>query len=167
MIKRIAAFDPGGTTGWAYVDIDVETQETTFHCGMLQAKEHHKELFDFLGHLDVQDFTVVSESFEYRNASRAGLVLSSVEYIGVIKHFCQERKVPVVFQMAAQGKIRDKPNAFVKPDNLKRLGLYHPSQVHAMDAYGHLLYYIIHTLSHRESGYDELRLKLLARGWQV
>lgn len=161
MIDRIVALDPGGTTGWAMVTYE-DGKEPQYNCGMFRALEHHKELYDALGMWQTESYRIVCESFEYRNASRPGLVLSSVEYIGVMKLFCQERNVPYHFQSASQGKIRDKPNAFVKPSNLKRLGLWSPSMVHAMDAYGHLLYYTIHNDPARKIEAAALLLK----GWK-
>jgi hypothetical protein len=161
MNRRIVALDPGGTTGWATVTI-MAHQEPVFNHGMLTSKNHHKKLFDLLLilHEGIDELTVVCESFEYRNASRAGLELVSTEYIGVMKLFCQENDITYHMQSASQGKIRDKPTAFVKPDNLKRLGLWSPNQIHAMDAYGHLLYYLI---NYAKTGFEK---ELLQKGWK-
>ena len=172
MSTRIVALDPGGTTGWAYVDIrDDGTLE--FHHGMLESQNHHNELRDLLygllynleGHRVVEYYNIVCESFEYRNASRPGLELVSVEYIGVMKLFCQEFNIPYHMQSASQGKIRDKPTAFVKPDNLKKLGLWSPNMIHAMDAYGHLLYFLINDQS--KVNFAAGALHLLNKGWKT
>ena len=166
MTSRIVALDPGGTTGWAYVDI-ANDGTLEFHHGMLVAQNHHKELYDALVRWHIGDYQIVCESFEYRNASRPGLELISVEYIGVMKYFCQDFEVAYHMQSASQGKVRDKPSAFVKPENLKRLGLWSPNQVHAMDAYGHLLYYLINVAAKTRLGYADLVLELLAKGWHA
>lgn len=162
MIERIVALDPGGTTGWAMVTLDND-KEPQYNCGMFRSLQHHKELHDALGLWQTEKYTIVSESFEYRNASRAGLNLSSVEYIGVTRLFCQERNIPLYFQSASQGKIRDKPTAFIKPENLKRLDLWSTGMVHAMDAYGHLLYFLIHT----HEAKSVMGKQLLQDGWRV
>lgn len=162
MLKTIIALDPGGTTGWAYwraeVLQDPTTEEYEFYkeswdCGQLGPSEHHLDLYNFLGGQETEDYTIVSESFEYRNKSRPGLDLSSKEYIGVAKVFCQERGIPYYEQTASMGK------GFVKDANIKRLGLWSSGWKHAMDAYRHLLYYMINT--------DRItpRLELLKKGW--
>ena len=161
MTSRIVALDPGGTTGYAMITFHDDVVPYSFNCGMFRSLNHHKELYDALGMWHVDDYEIVCESFEYRNASRPGLELVSVEYIGVMKLFCQERNIQFHMQSASQGKVRDKPTAFVKSENLKRLGLWSPSQVHAMDAYGHLLYYLINS-----KVYPEIALELLNKGWK-
>ena len=163
MTSRIVALDPGGTTGWSTITIN-DDDVLSFNHGMLQRQQHHQQLYKLLEDLQVgvNDYEIVCESFEYRNASRPGLELVSVEYIGVMKLFCQERNIQFHMQSASQGKVRDKPTAFVKSENLKRLGLWSPSQVHAMDAYGHLLYYLINS-----KVYPEIALELLNKGWKV
>ena len=164
MTLRIIALDPGGTTGWALADIE-EGGHIEFKHDMLERMNHHKELHDTLESFEPD--IIVCESFEYRNANRPGLELISVEYIGVMKLFAETSGTPYVMQKAAQGKIRDKPTAFVKPDNLKRLSLYHPNQVHAMDAYGHLLYYIINKPGDVDIILRQASARLLTKGWKV
>lgn len=175
---RILALDPGGTTGWAYVDIipfvqnyievngveEIKSklpvlEDLKFHYGQFNEKNHHDDLYRLLHKLYEPHYTVVSESFEYRNASRPGLELISVEYIGVAKLFCERQKVPLILQTASMGKVRDKDTAFIKPSNLKKLGLWSSGQGHAMDALGHLLYYMIHNA-------HLYRNELLTKGWK-
>jgi hypothetical protein len=105
------------------------------------------------------EYHIVCESFEYRNVSRAGLVLDSVEYIGVMKRFCQERNVKYTMQTAAMGKVGNRTTAFVKKSNLQKLGLWSSGNIHAMDAYGHLLYYMINDVG-------LFRQELLEKGWR-
>jgi hypothetical protein len=110
-------------------------------CGQLDGA-HHEDLYDLLQLQETdQDFTVVCESFEYRNKSRPGLVLDSVEYIGIVKLWQQQTGRPVVFQTAHQGG-KDKGNP-VTADVLKKLGLYFPGWPHAMDASAHLVNYLL------------------------
>lgn len=166
------AFDPGGTTGWAAVTFEemfnpiteeVEVLDVKWRKGHIGPKEHHLTLYNFLGTLQVEKFHVITESFEYRNQSRAGLVLVSLEYIGVMKLFCAERKVPFSKQTASMGK------GFAKDTNIKRLGLWSPGFKHAMDAMRHLIYFIVNDSTVApalrawvlENGFKPPHLKLL------
>jgi hypothetical protein len=142
-VKRIVALDPGGTTGWAYWQDQPNPQnpsQPNFMVGQLGPQEHHQGLYQWLEHLHVSDFTVVCESFEFRQqdvGTRMGINLMSREYIGVTKLFGQERNAPVVFQTAALGK------GFVTDEKLKVMGLWWPGMKHAMDAMRHLIYYMV------------------------
>lgn len=172
---RIISLDPGGTTGWAmftskYVKTkdlfapDSEYVKTfippgTWECGQIGPHEHHKDLYYFLIENWIEETYIVSESFEYRNDSPAGLELVSREYIGIAKLVAAQHRVGLYQQTASQGKVRNKPTAFVKPSNLKKLNLWKPGQPHAMDAYGHLLYYMINSAR-------ILRTELLEAGWK-
>ena len=174
---RIIGLDPGGTTGWAtytaekkkmlpYEDATnvVLTQylNEEWTCGQLATHDHHKILNDFLGMQQVEETLIVCESFDYRNQSKPGLELISREYIGIVKLFSQERNVPYVLQTASQGKVRDNDKSFVRKENLERLGLWVKGGAstwnHAMDAYGHILYYMIHNHIQRD--------ELLRKGWK-
>lgn len=166
--------DPGGVSGWATYtaermqrlgltpahEIEYEYYNEVWCCGQLDKKDHHYELDSLLGFQHVDDFMIVCESFDYRNLSKAGLEIISREYIGVMKRFCQERSVPYVLQTSSQGKVTKR--SFVRKENLERLGLWvrggASSWNHAMDAYGHILYYMINNGIQREA--------LLRRGWK-
>lgn len=179
---RIIAFDPGGTTGWAtytavrmlppdlfeidkgkYLPINdsmYEYFDEEFTGGQLGPEKHHDELDMLLGMQHVEDFTIVCESFEYRNRARAGLVLVSQQYIGVIERFAQERNVPLVMQSSSVGKITKK--SFVRKENLEKLGLWVKGGAstwnHQMDSYGHLIQYMIKNGIRRDY--------LLEKGWK-
>src|SRR5687768_17063694 len=112
---KIIALDPGGTTGWATyedqeipvpgTDGEVERHGVKWVCGHLGPEEHHGQLYDFLGMQHSQQETyLVSESFEFRQKARDGLVLVSLEYIGVTKLFARERGLQLRMQTAAMGK---------------------------------------------------------------
>ncbi|MCA9340198.1 MAG: hypothetical protein KDA17_04765 [Candidatus Saccharibacteria bacterium] len=135
-VFRIIALDPGGTTGWATYSAFRDPRLRKFDYGQIGPEEHHLELFNFLGLQQVEDTQVVCESFEYRNTSRAGLVLVSKEYIGITKLFCLERDIRYTEQTASMAK------AFVKDSHIKKLGLWSSKDNHAMDAMRHLLRYI-------------------------
>lgn len=153
---RIVALDPGGTTGWATFHSDAEIRLQHFLCGQMGPEDHHNELDAFLGMeqpATPEVYYIVCESFEYRNRARPGLDLSSCEYIGVMKRFCQERRINYTMQTAAMGK------GFVKDDNIKRLGLWSPGNKHAMDAMRHLLYFMINVDKEHKD-------RLLIQGWK-
>lgn len=151
-MERIIALDPGGTTGWAmwtkmynYVPGSGQYlgEDDKFSWGQLGPHEHHEELFALLEHMHVQEYTIVCESFEFRQyRQRENINLMSREYIGVVKLFRQQRSEiasfsPVVFQTAGQAK------GFVSDEKLKAIDLYPSGQKHARDALRHLIYYMV------------------------
>lgn len=158
---RIIAFDPGGTTGWAsysaFAIDDVNGNGTrTYHNetwaqGQLGPEEHHGQLNALLELQRVKDYTLVSESFEFRNRARDGLELISREYIGVIKLFAEEEEVSLYMQTAAQGK------GFITDRKIKAAGLWHPGWKHAMDATRHLLFHMVN---------KQRRMDLVERWWK-
>lgn len=157
MIFTVLALDPGGTTGWATYQAEMmipveargpnecEWYDEKWNCGLLEGQAHHDELFALLELSQTAEFHIVCESFEYRNQSRAGLELISKEYIGVVNLFAQERRIEknIHYQTASQGKITK--NSFIQKHNLQTAGLWSPvhEDRHAMDGYGHLLYWLI------------------------
>ena len=104
-------------------------------------------------------YTNICERFEYRNTSRAGLVLDSKEYIGVVNLFAQDRSAtlrrPVAYQNASEAK------GFVRDSHIKKLGLWSSGNPHAMDATRHLLYWL--TNKYEDT---DFRLELLRLGWK-
>ena len=156
----IIALDPGGTTGWASARFDytpgLPLNRVTFACTQFDKPQHHLQLWRAIRdeHQATDDLIIVSESFEYRANSRAGLVLDSKEYIGVAKLFSQLHDTLYVEQTAAKAK------GFVKDEHIKKLGLWSPSQRHAMDAYRHLLYFMIF------GPYDLIKQELLKAAWK-
>jgi hypothetical protein len=165
-MKQIVALDPGGTTGVAVLTFDASTK--LWHRKQLGPQEHHYDLYQELcQHLNCRGqetpLTVVCEGFQYRNDYRPGLVLVSREYIGVAKFFCQEFEVSYVEQSAGQGKAGKR--TFVRPEHIKKLGMWLPGKPHAMDATAHLLYYVIHG-KHNDSDLLQYRMELLNKGWK-
>lgn len=167
---RVVALDPGGTTGWASYSAEklenplteeFEYVNEDFRCGQIEIKDHHHQLYGFLGFNHTNEFYIVCERFEYRNTSRAGLVLDSREYIGVVKLFVQERNyhsdnaVTLSFQNASEAK------GFVRDSHIKKLGLWSPGNPHAMDATRHLLYWL--TTQYEDK---KFRKALLEKGWK-
>lgn len=167
---RIIGLDPGGTTGWAALTVGHQNT-MNWRQGQIGPQEHHQALWSFLELEAVANTIIVCESFEYRNTSRAGLVLVSNEYIGITKLFARERNIPLFFQTAAEGKCGDK--TFVRRVNLERLGLWHGTKwKHSMDATAHVVRWIIHESQKVKASLPQdcqvdplIRLELLRDGW--
>jgi hypothetical protein len=176
---RILALDPGGTTGWATYTAQrmahpeysrqeqilgappFEYFDQKWACGQLGPEEHHSKLFSLLGIQQTSEFVLVCESFEFRNKDRRhrdNINLMSREYIGVATLFYQLRMEGRDGQSywkqtagLAKSFIPDSgPQANKK---IKEAGLWHPNQVHAMDATRHLLWYLVN----RDNRYDLVR----------
>ena len=163
---KILAFDPGGTTGWTRVHLYPRGQENSsgarfeeadrsWDGGQFGPGPHHKALYKFL--IMERPLHVVCESFQYRviqsgGATMPGIRLDSVEYIGVIKLYCELTKTPLFLQTAGE----------VKPlwtdEKLKKLGLWARGEQHRRDAVRHALHHIITRLNRTEF-IDPLRPK--------
>jgi hypothetical protein len=118
------ALDPGGTTGVAIVrDPD---QPWSIVVDQLTG-DHYMELFRMLYTLEPE--YIICESFENRGQSNT--LLTSMEYIGVVKLYIQRTGTIGVWQSASTGK------AFWTDAALKKYGLYVPGLKHARDAIRH------------------------------
>lgn len=160
---RVIALDPGGRTGWAtYTATRMEPIEThqkdeyydeKWASGTLGPEEHHVELYHLLEMQRVQNYTVVTESFEFRQGKqRDNIELISREYIGTAKTYCGLEGVKFIKQTAGAAKkfIPDKgPDANKK---LRVMGLWVPGKEnkHINDAFRHLVYYLVN----RDKRYD-------------
>lgn len=146
-LRKVAAYDPGGTTGAAYLQNTRIVARSQI--GNMNTNSHiplEKDLDAFWP--DV----VVYEQFDYRqNQDTAELI--SVKYIGVIEWWCLKHDVPWVAQKPAVGKVTGK-TVFWDVRKLKHLGLWLPNMPHAMDATSHLLHYWSFTL--RQKNYLKL-----------
>lgn len=171
MTLRILGIDPGGTTGWATFTAEerydpvvkkMRYDHIKWECGQIadDKHEHHEELDDLMGLMQTDHFIIVCESFEYRNRLPKAELISR-NYIGVVELFAKRRMQRtgqlLVMQTASMGKVRK--TGFVKDRNLKRLGLWSPGHPHAMDGYGHVLYYMI-------NNGNILKNELLEKGWK-
>lgn len=160
---HIAAFDPGQTSGWATARFDDllhtglhELSQIEFAFGQLGPNPHHYELYELLNTLNtpsrfepaLASLEVVSESFQFRqhispDHAKTGLVLTSVEYIGVIKLFCEENGIDLVEYNASAAKHFVPDSGPHANDKLRALGLYQKGMKHANDATRHLLRYLV------------------------
>jgi hypothetical protein len=155
---RIIALDPGGTTGWAtYTALWVPGIPSAFtyemwDCGQMGPDKHHTQLKSWLGIQRLQRYTVVCERFDDRATGNA-VNLAAKEYIGVVEQYCEEDAVyDLKMQMPGIAK------SFSSNQNLKNLGLWKGNKWrHAMDAYRHLLWFMING--------EPSRHDLLAKGW--
>lgn len=109
---NVLAFDPGGTTGWAWAHLGIDMldhptlikiDDIKFQTGEF-TRQHHQEIYEQIGQLgrnyvimDLPPLEVVSEPFHYRQnvvgdggKFRGKVELVSAEYIGVIKLACAQ-----------------------------------------------------------------------------
>ena len=119
---NVLAFDPGGTTGWAFLS-NGKIEAGSFHTWeeVWAILDQHHEKLDM----------VIIESFILRRGSAlalSGSKLETVQVIGYIKAFCDNYVVPYLEQQPACKAI--------VVSKIKGL------DVHAMDAVRHGLYYL-------------------------
>jgi hypothetical protein len=105
---KIIAIDPGGVTGWARFefqldDADKPKLQTRIEkhftgSGQFESQNHHRALWMFLD--EEKPDIVVCERFENRNNDFT--ILVSVEYIGVVRAWCQMNNVFLKMQGASQ-----------------------------------------------------------------
>jgi len=132
---RIISFDPGGTTGIAFFDSDLDLIES-WQSGNV---EHHA-WYEAVVHENKPDI-VVCENFEWRAHHGRKVELISREYIGVLKLLSILLGFKLELQSPATGK------AFWTDDKIKRLSLWSTGSPHANDAVRHLLTYITMTMN--------------------
>ena len=145
-LPYILALDPGGTTGYCFVQPDMPRPIV----GHIGPHEHHQDLYEGLRkatHSSLAAKTelhIVCEQFEFRQTERHRDFINYIprEYIGVVKLFCQwHPEVHLFMQSAAQAK------GFWSDDKVKLLDLWVPGRKHAMDAVRHYLYHRVFTLN--------------------
>jgi hypothetical protein len=131
---RILAFDPGGTTGYAKY-IELKGKEPLIASGVLKHNYHHTELMYMMD--NAAPSLVITERFDYR-AKQKSAELISVEYIGIMRMYCQLNSIELVEQPQLKGHL-----GLWTDDKLKALGLYSVGTGgHANDATRQLLYYL-------------------------
>jgi hypothetical protein len=125
---KVVALDPGGTTGYA---IGYLGEHGFFYFYYGQHAWREKQLWDALWKLKPD--SLICESFEYRQQSRAGLDLTPAHLIGVVRLFAEEFGCKLVMQTAAQGK------GHYTDDKLKKNLIYDRHFKHGRDACRHML----------------------------
>lgn len=130
------ALDPGGTTGWCLARWLPENNRIVLSCGQNQWSLYDLYTAMMAVSADDSPFTIIYESFEYRNKARAGLNLIPVKLIGVIELLGQlDCGFRMYSQNAAQGK------GFYSDDKLKKMELYQVGDQHGRDATRHMLHF--------------------------
>lgn len=129
MIKVIS-IDPGRTTGYCYAQI-IEGKPLEYF--PFQAMDEVDDLWRRLA--EFKPRYIIIEDFEFRQRARTGLVLFSVELIGVARLYSlvAPHQCSIFIQKASQGK-GYYSDATLKAHNLHRRGV-----PHGMDASRHLL----------------------------
>lgn len=152
---RVLTLDPGGTTGYCTADL-TNNDLLNIRVAQLNVPNHHATLWTLLNKFKPE--VLISESFEYRNQSRAGLVLVSKEYIGVAKLWYQlNDSSEYIEQSPGVAK------SFVADAHIKKLGLWVAGKPHAMDALRHMIYYTVNG----NHSFQNAKLNLLRRGYKT
>lgn len=129
----VLAFDPGVTTGIALG----RWSDGLLTIASRQSKLSHGQFYDELK--DEAPLYIVCEDFSYRNKSKAGLVLYSVELIGIARLYEEQgySGTRLFMQPPMKGK---EGSTHYDDKKLKDLGLYQALRGgHANDAVRHLL----------------------------
>ena len=127
----IVALDPGVTTGVAvFTPTGIIMNEWRYDTAP------HARIYHALDILKPK--LVISEAFHFRQ-DKTGAVFTGVEYIGVIKCFCQQNGVEHIEMTPGQGK------GFWDNRKIKALGWWKPSAPHAIDAMRILLTHLMNT----------------------
>jgi hypothetical protein len=102
---NVLAFDPGGTTGWAWGQLldpipeKIKIEDIYLRTGEFGPGLHHEEIYTMIRQIGSThgNLEVVSEPFHYRQnivgegeGFRGKVELISAEYIGVIKLACAQ-----------------------------------------------------------------------------
>lgn len=129
---KVLAIDPGMTTGLAY---GVITTGKPMVITTDQKKMTHIELWHEI--VSQMPEWVVCEDFEYRNKSRTGLILYSLELIGVCELYAamSDNECTLWRQKASVGK------GYYSDAHLRKHGVYVRGRPHGMDALRHLLHW--------------------------
>jgi hypothetical protein len=160
----VYGIDPGGTTGICVAEWDRGVDSVTkkpdrvrqFNFDPHGVYGHHLQLYNHMSQMwDVVYGTIddtvpsmdvklhiVCEDFQQRRLDK--VVLTPVEYIGVVRLFEAQR--------ASSVRLRMQPPAdkgFWDDIKLKKVGLYKASEPHQNDATRHMLLYMMKTLNNQ------------------
>lgn len=139
-MKQILSFDPGGTTGYAFIVYQPDTDPIMIDSG--QIPDGHKGFIKWWreGGLEMSiNATVVCESFTLRPGV-PGVNLEPCYVMGALEALT--RKKEVVYQ----GPVY---KAYCNNDALKNLGMYLVGKQHARDAVRHAIAYLRVVEKHR------------------
>lgn len=124
------SLDPGKTTGAAVGTLIGDK------C-LIRASQHRFDHLELWHQLEIlkPDY-VITEDFEIRRNSPAGLVLYSLELIGVMEIWTSLNRKPLFRQKASEGK------GYYTDALLRRHEVYIRGKPHSMDATRHLLHWL-------------------------
>lgn len=137
---RVISIDPGGTTGYTYARI-TDGQIEVFPFQMVDDVD---ELWNRLVLFNPDH--IVMEDFEFRQRVRTGLVLFSVQLIGVARLYeltVAKRTCTVFLQKASEGK------GYYTDIQLKNKAVYKRGVPHGMDAMRHFLQWVTFKAGHQ------------------
>lgn len=146
-MKYLLSFDPGGTTGFAYLSYELETKPVLIDSG--QIPNGHKGFIEWWGKEinKYENFIVVCESFTLRQGVY-GVNLEPCYVIGALEALVLP-EYQVIYQSPTYKALCDN-------DALKNLGMYLRGQQHARDAVRHSIAYL---------RTKELHMPTFSTGW--
>lgn len=143
-MTAILCLDPGGTTGWAFVHYDENSEPMVSISG--QVSGGIVGFLHWYRKMIIHWDETVCESFILRPGVH-GADITPAYIIGALDAMSFENRT-VVYQAPSQKKLCD-------DDTLKRMGLYKPGQPHANDAIRHGIIYLR----------NKKHLPTLRKGW--
>lgn len=139
-MKQILSFDPGGTTGYAFIVYNKTSEPILIESG--EIPNGHQGFIKWWrsGGLEMSiGSTLICESFTLRQGI-PGVNLEPCYVMGSLEAL--SRKKEVVYQRPTQ-------KAYCDNDALKRLGMYLVGKQHARDAVRHAIAYLRLVEKHR------------------
>lgn len=130
-MKSILSFDPGGTTGWAFIGYEDDTEPTVLAYG--QIPDGHLGFIKWWNQRVqyLPDTTIVCESFTLRQGI-PGVNLEPCYVMGALQALYDDE---IVYQSPMF-------KGFCDNDALKAMGFYVKGQQHARDAFRHAVAYL-------------------------
>ena len=125
----VISIDPGITTGYCRALVDNKGCAVRPYQAKNDVWQHWDELKAY--HPDI----IIIEDFEYRKGQRDGLILFSVQLIGVTRLWAKQNNATLYIQKAMEGK------SHFSNELLKDRGVYKRGMPHAMDATRHLIHW--------------------------
>lgn len=122
-MAKILALDPGLTIGMCILNDNDDYESRQFI--PMEYPHPHEALFDAI--LAIDPKVIVYERFDFR-AAKSGVVLTGVEFIGVIELYAQQKCLEITKISPSDGK------AFWTDNKLRMLGIYSRGMPHANDA---------------------------------
>ena len=140
---RILSIDPGGTTGWAFVDedhLDLVTAGQAKQFEFCQMAEAHA-----IGVHKTPADVIVIESYTVTPATiKLTREYAALEIIGTCRYLAEAHGRKFKLQTPAAAK------RFMTPERLRNLGWWRPGEDHARDALRHLGLYLAEERNNRE-----------------